>query len=775
MASGVIFAELYMVAGERQDASDLVGIATSPMLSLFRRRRGQLFSVTDPSRPGAEAICRRLIEVVEDEYFRVPSRSITRSLEAAINAANDALRAENAQLPPEMQLRVGICCATVRDGDVFVAQVSPATAFILHNGSVTRVFGPPSLGGENGEGNAYASDALGSRHDPHVNFGFSPIQEGDLVLLASGANWKIIPDKYLLDSARQIDPEMAAQSLYSSFTAHVRRPTTSMVVIKVSDLPTRFKASDSERKVRPMREPVVVDRVRKADWRGAPGAAVMEASELDAGVSGRGRTRPATSSRSSRDRADTEPRPTVRAGGSSSRPPASGRAQVRRPKPSAGSSIIEKLRGILPKREKATRVAGQRVASKASVKLRKPPTMRGERRSKSSPLTQLILMIALAAAFVFVGNAAIGLWKSWSIGDPQQLLKQAADKQTLAAAADTPATARANLQQAAELINRALQGKDDQSTRAMAASIQANIDKMDAVVRIEKPSTVVDLSAVVQDKGNVIQMAIDGQNLYLLDDGQDRLFKYALTPDGKGVQETGKHPVLLKKGDRVDGKPAGDLLQMTWMPAGQLRTQPGLFVLDSSRSLVMYDDKLGLSRVDVSDTGKWGAIQSIGAFAGGLYLLDTKQKNVYYYSPTKNGYDAPPYVIMDANGRVDLSKVQDIALDGNLYTLEEGGTVRRFSREGRPLDFVGDVPDGKIAGGKALFASASTRSLYVLDSTGERILQFSPEGKFQRQLKADGKDLSFKDARDLFVDEAARRAYVLTKNSLVEFDLPPMQ
>ncbi len=765
MAGGVIFAELHVVAGERQETSDLVGIATSPVLSLFKRRRGQLFTVTDPNRAGAEGICRKLIEIVEDEYFRVPSRSITRSLQSAISAANEVLRAENAKLPADKHLRVGLCCAAVRDGDVFVAQVSPATAFILHNGLVTRVFGGYGLSADSG-GRIVgrASDSLGSRLDPHINFGFSPIGHGDLVVLASGASWKMIPDRYILDAAKQIDPEMAAQALYGSFTAHVRRPTTSMVVVKMSDLPARAlgvdkkrvrTAGDSGNKAKPKKEQLP--------------DGVLAASEFGTGPSLGGR-----------GGAAALPRPHGGIEWEDRRPPrvssAAERAEVRRPRSSTGLSVWDKVklslgRGLRP----VPRLPGLSTGgnANASVKLRRPPQMRGERSGRGW-LSQVVMMIVLAAVFVAIGNAGIGLWKSWQVGDPHLLVKEAQEKQTLAATAERP-VARAALVQAGELVDRALQVQDDQTTRALAASIRASLDRIDGVVRIDSRATVVDFSPVIQDKGDVTQVVVDGENLYVLDEGQDRLFRYALSADGRAVQEPGKHPVVMKKGDRVDGRAVAELLNIAWVPAGQLRTQSGLFLLENERSFIVYDPKVGASRIDVADNKRWGAIQAVSGFAGGLYLLDTKEKDLYYYPPTKNGYESQPYLILDSNGRVDLSKATDIALDGNLYVLESGGTVRRFTREGRPLDFVGDVPEGKIAGPRALFASAATRSLYVLDTAGERVLQFSPEGKFQRQFRADGRNASFKEARDLFVDEAARRIYLLTRGALIEFDLPPMQ
>ncbi len=168
-------------------------------------------------------------------------------------------------------------------------------------------------------------------------------------------------------------------------------------------------------------------------------------------------------------------------------------------------------------------------------------------------------------------------------------------------------------------------------------------------------------------------------------------------------------------------------------------------------------------------------IQAMSGFAGGLYLLDTKTKGIYYYPPTKNGYESEPYIIVDARTKVDLAKSLDIALDGNLYVLEGEGTIKRFNREGRPFDFAAELLDGPIKGPRSLFASANTRSLYVVDTKGERVIQFSPEGKLQRQFKAAGNSASFKDLRDIFVDEAGRKMYLLARKSLSVFEIPQMQ
>jgi hypothetical protein len=286
---------------------------------------------------------------------------------------------------------------------------------------------------------------------------------------------------------------------------------------------------------------------------------------------------------------------------------------------------------------------------------------------------------------------------------------------------------------------------------------------------------VVDYTAIADEKMDVARLLIEGSTLYVLDEGVDRVFMYELASGGEALQDPSKHPVLVKRGDKVDGGVIGDLLSIAWMPTGQLRTAPAMFTLESGRSLIAHDPKLGLSRIEVMESQRWGNIQAVSGFAGGLYLLDTKQQGVFYYPPTKNGYESQPYAILDSKARIDLSKALDIALDGNLYLLGGSGEIARFSREGRPLEFDGKLPDGPMKGATGLFASPNTRSLYVIDSGAERIVQLSPEGKLQRQFRADGVKVSFQGLRDIFVDEAGRKAYVLAQKSLFVFDLPPVQ
>ena len=765
MSDGVIFAELHMIYGEPQESSDLVGVATSPVFSLFKRRRGQLFTVVEPSFPGAEQICRQLIQSVEDEYFRDSSRTVTTSLRSAMSAANEKLRAENSSASPDRQLRVGISCAAIRGDEVYIAQVAPASAFILHGDSVKRVFSSFNLTPDISiDGNDPPSEALGALLEPHVTFAYSSLQEGDMVVLASGSNWKLIPDRYVQEAGKHIDPEMAASELYGQYLAHARRPTTSLVVIRVSQLPVRKRREEPQ----PQAEAAAPVEDRRELYE----APFVESSVAPGRAGDRERARDRVSLPEDAGRSGASPRGVRSGDGPRTKTPWVETVKEPATRPSIWSRVRPGGSGGKP----PLYPPGPPLepVGKSSVKLR-GRSGRVDGPTLPSWVLRVVVMVLLAAIFVVAARTGMEMWQSWQLGDPAALLQEAEAKRAQAASEADPASARSLLVESYDLLNRALRARNDESTRNLAATVQSDIDRIDKTVRIGNASVLIDYAPIADDTWNLTQMLLDGTNLYVLDEGMDRIFQYSLTSNGRELQEPDRHPVLVKRGDKLDGAVIGDLLSLTWMPAGQLRTSPAMFALESGRSIVSHDPRIGLSRIEVSESEKWGSIQAISGFAGGLYLLDTKQQGVFYYPPTKNGYESQPYTIVDSNARVDLSAGLDIALDGNLYILTDKGAIARFSREGRPLDFDGTLPSGPMAGAIGLFANSNTRSLYVVDEREQRIVQFSPEGKLQRQFMADGTNVSFKELRDVFVDEAGRKAYVLAHKSLLVFDLPPMQ
>lgn len=75
----------------------------------------------------------------------------------------------------------------------------------------------------------------------------------------------------------------------------------------------------------------------------------------------------------------------------------------------------------------------------------------------------------------------------------------------------------------------------------------------------------------------------------------------------------------------------------------------------------------------------------------------------------------------------DLTKVVDVAIDGDLWTLDESGKIRRF-RQGEQIDYIVknlEKPLGKAA---ALVIPTDSEYVYVLDQENKRVVVVDKKG-----------------------------------------------
>ena len=78
---------------------------------------------------------------------------------------------------------------------------------------------------------------------------------------------------------------------------------------------------------------------------------------------------------------------------------------------------------------------------------------------------------------------------------------------------------------------------------------------------------------------------------------------------------------------------------------------------------------------------------------------------------------------------------------------------------------------GPLAAPTALAVMQEGDQLYILDAGNGRIVEVTKEGQFLRQFRArDGNFL--RQAKDMYLDEAARKFYILTPTQLYVADVP---
>jgi len=212
-----VFSQWGLVSGIRQARSDLITVVAQRSPFAVETRKGQLVLLVeaegDVSR-GRHA-CELVACTIQDAFYRDGSMSITSSLRSALKSANAALYQHNFSAPPHKRALVGVSCAVIHGGDLFLTQAPPAQAFLAHAGKLRAL--PVPLSWTNGADTSSSrrQGALGTSLGSEPEFFRSVLQPGDTLVLCSSNIARLIGK----DEAEQLigfsDAETIAEELYA--------------------------------------------------------------------------------------------------------------------------------------------------------------------------------------------------------------------------------------------------------------------------------------------------------------------------------------------------------------------------------------------------------------------------------------------------------------------------------------------------------------------------------------------------------------------------------
>jgi hypothetical protein len=266
------------------------------------------------------------------------------------------------------------------------------------------------------------------------------------------------------------------------------------------------------------------------------------------------------------------------------------------------------------------------------------------------------------------------------------------------------------------------------------------------------------------------RVVVSDQDIYVLDTGRQLIQYYELDPTQNVVLNPSGETVLAQ-GDTIDGVTVGRLLDMTWLPpiAG-VDDKAYLLVLDGSNNLFRYDRRVeGASRVDLGGREALQTPVQLRVYADRLYLADAGANQIYRYA--RGDFSSLPERWFDAQTQSDLGSLRAMAIDGDIWLLYQQGLLLRY-RTGTMLQFSLDNSFGQIADPVDLTVGDQGNSMiYIADSAENRILVFTKEGAYDRQLQAPEGDV-LRNLRGISVDEVAGTMYILTQTYLFNHPLP---
>jgi hypothetical protein len=302
---------------------------------------------------------------------------------------------------------------------------------------------------------------------------------------------------------------------------------------------------------------------------------------------------------------------------------------------------------------------------------------------------------------------------------------------------------------------------------------QKMAEQTDKVGNMQRLYYLPQLRQYTDEGANLKSILVQGVELYILDAGTDRIFHHRLDDLGEALLPDDESLLIVSRGQVVDEVTVGDLLAMTWMPAGGNRQTSDLVVLNST-GLLEYNSNWGITTSALARPEPVGLPVAVDSFFGNFYVLDPQANRLWRFLPTADGYSAPPESYFPPDQQVDLTNAVDLAIDGAVYVLFKDGRISKFEG-GQPVGFNVTGLDMPLSNPVSIFTAPDEAVLhiYVADAGNRRVVQFNKDGSFVRQFKPrEGESISFTNLQDIFVDEIGGRLYVLDSNGLYVGNIP---
>ena len=397
------------------------------------------------------------------------------------------------------------------------------------------------------------------------------------------------------------------------------------------------------------------------------------------------------------------------------------------------------------------------------------PAARPARRRSPSPLeSHTLLMAAIAIGIPLIVAAVVTtvyIQRS-AAAQVETLLAQSQAAMAQADAATAGEEKRTRWNEALGAASQALTlDPDNEVALALRGQAQAQLDRQDGTQRVS-PILLYDGYTRVGQR----RLAAQGASLFVMSLDEKRVDRFALSSQGDSVIG-GEPATVVSSGVTVDDRVVGDLIDMAWIEAGGQRQKSALIILERG-GLVEYDLSFGPSALPFAQAGPPPGVRRMDTFDGNIYLLDTTQRQLFKYVATTEGYTTLPEGYFETPP-AGIENAIDLAIDGNVYLLESSGAAHKYFGGVEAAFQVSGLPSpiGNPVAAAVDPYTPTDSGFYVADRDGARIVHFTADGRFVRQLRAPGGE--FDALEDILVDERLGRLYVVSGGRLYSAALPP--
>jgi hypothetical protein len=297
---------------------------------------------------------------------------------------------------------------------------------------------------------------------------------------------------------------------------------------------------------------------------------------------------------------------------------------------------------------------------------------------------------------------------------------------------------------------------------------------IDALLIIERrPTTILDAlpSATLTDA------VLQTDDLYVLDNANDQVYRMTLTPDGKAIVSGSRQPIqAMRRGGIVDQFTMGNLIDIAWADDGAgLKQDSVITALDANGVLVDCPPRfLQNCAAQQLNTSTWVDPISMTYWQGRLYVLDPAANQVWRYDPSSGVFPNAPLEYFVGSARPDISQAVDFAIDtpGALYILFSDGAMIKFNGGERVPFAYSNFPEAQpMTATNSLFLNTSPTDLmlYITSRDARTIYQTTHAGTFAASFQPENDDL-LAALNDAVADANRDMIYALSGNSVLALE-----
>ncbi len=823
-----VIGQLNIMGGNwRGDAPNQVAVREPKSAGAPGAGKGDLFVLTEVrgAKSNYKALEQKLAEIVRDTYY-LDRGSVTASLRRALQAAGDQLYQRNSPVSVDERIVAGVVALVMSHDDAFVAQIGPAALFAVLGDHIQR-YPTKSVWLDEALPPRSAKQRKSSEDENESALGISPVIEPNLYhLRVSPQDMLILADSGLAGQLPlgEVVKAVAGRNIKTAIKnlGQVAQASdcSALALMVVEETPSNF-GSFLKRNASPPNRKSAAAAALPVEPEPAV-EALVESQVLAKTASGGLLATPLAKTRSMIQQ------PVQWLGTVSKQ---SGQANEVEEDSFSPPPKIRELEDDIPL-PKATSHPGQKTAQEAKVMASMArgsnfePKLRPSQ-SRSTPFGQIFrwLGIILLLPIVVLGRGVSAIlnltsgdasghtprqagaqayrnqpappvsWKSlvyvalaipllvtlivgviyWQKGRQREaeyteFVTGAQNKFQQAQGVD-PGTALGLMAEAEVLLGEAEKIKSGQPE--ITELRQKMAEQTDKVGNMQRLYYLPQLRQYTDEGTNLKSILVQGVELYVMDAGTDRIFHHRLDDLGEALLPDDESLLIVSRGQVVDEVTVGDLLAMTWMPAGGNRQTSDLVVLNST-GLLEYNSNWGITTSALAKPEPVVLPVAVDSFFGNFYVLDPQANRLWRYLPTADGYNAPPESYFPADQPVDLTHAVDLTIDGAVYVLFKEGRISKFEG-GQPVGFNITGLDKPLSNPVAIFTAPNelVQHIYVADTGNRRVVQLNKDGSFVRQFKPrEGEGVSFTNLQDIFVDEIGGRLYVLDSNGLYVGNIP---